>query len=181
MWMASFLYFLLTEWAQLTLVDVETRKHFADEAEKLRQAANQYGWDGNWYWRATTDDGQMIGSAGNQEGQIFLNAQTWAVLSGLANPEHAEQAMQAARNKLYQPYGPLLFSPAYTTPDAHIGYLTRYTPGMRENGGVYVHAGCWAVLAERKLHGAEAAYQLLRSFCRRCAARIPRFTARNPT
>ena len=165
MWMASFLYFLLTEWAQLSLVDGETRKLFADEAEKLRQAANQYGWDGSWYWRATTDDGQMIGSASNQEGQIFLNAQTWAVLSGLAGPERAEQAMQAARASLYQPYGPLLFSPAYTTPDAHIGYLTRYAPGMRENGGVYIHAGCWAVLAERKLHGAEAAYQLLRSFC----------------
>ena len=165
MWMASFLYFLLTEWAQLSLVDEETRNHFAEEAEKLRQAANQYGWDGSWYWRATTDDGQMIGSASNQEGQLFLNAQTWAILSGLAGPERAEQAMQAARARLYQPYGPLLFSPAYTTPDAHIGYLTRYAPGMRENGGVYIHAGCWAVLAERKLHGAEAAYQLLRSFC----------------
>jgi len=165
MWMASFLYFLLREWARLPFVDPETRKRFEDEAEKLRQAANQYGWDGGWYWRATTDDGQMIGSASNQEGQIFLNAQTWAALSGLAAPERAEQAMRAARARLYQPYGPLLFSPAYTTPDPHIGYLTRYAPGVRENGGVYVHAGCWAVLAERKLHGAEAAYQLLRSFC----------------
>jgi len=165
MWMASFLYFLLHEWAQLPLVDSATRKFFEDEAEKLRQAANQYGWDGGWYWRATTDDGQLIGSASNQEGQIFLNAQTWAALSGLADPERAEQAMQAARARLYQPYGPLLFSPAYATPDPRIGYLTRYAPGMRENGGVYVHAGCWAVLAERKLHGAEAAYQLLRSFC----------------
>jgi cellobiose phosphorylase len=165
MWMASFLYFLLREWARLPFVDSDTRKYFEDEAEKLRQAANQYGWDGGWYWRATTDDGQVIGSASNQEGQIFLNAQTWAALSGLAAPERAEQAMQAARAKLYQSYGPLLFSPAYTTPDPRIGYLTRYAPGMRENGGVYVHAGCWAVLAERKLHGAEAAYQLLRSFC----------------
>ena len=165
MWMASFLYFLLREWAQLPLVDAETREHFKDEAEKLRQAANQYGWDGAWYWRATTDDGQVIGSASNQEGQIFLNAQTWATLSGLADAERAEQSMQAARARLYQSYGPLLLSPAYSTADARIGYLTRYAPGMRENGGVYVHAGCWAVLAERKLHGAEAAYQLLRSFC----------------
>jgi cellobiose phosphorylase len=165
MWMASFLYFLLSEWAQLSIVDDETKKRFEDEADKLCRAANQFGWDGSWYWRATTDDGQLVGSASNLEGQIFLNAQTWAALSGLAAPERAEQAMQAARTVLYQPYGPLLFSPAYTTPDPQIGYLTRYAPGMRENGGVYVHAGCWAVLAERKLHGAEAAYQLLRSFC----------------
>jgi cellobiose phosphorylase len=164
MWMASFLYFLLREWAQLTMLNSDTRSRFTEEADRLRRAANEYGWDGSWYWRATTDEGQSIGSASNREGQIFLNVQTWSVLSGLASPERADQAMRAAREHLYQPYGPLLFSPAYTTPDPNIGYLTRYAPGVRENGGVYVHAGCWAVLAERKLHGAEAAYQLLRSF-----------------
>ena len=180
MWMASFLYFLLHEWAQLPCVDAETRDRFDDEAEKLRHAANQYGWDGAWYWRATTDDGDLIGSASNQEGQIFLNAQTWAVLSGLAAPDRAEQAMQAARARLYQSYGPLLFSPAYTTPDPRIGYLTRYAPGVRENGGVYVHAGCWAVLAERKLHGAEAAYQLLRSFCPAVRGQEPEIYSAEP-
>lgn len=165
MWMASFLYFLLTEWSQLPYAPEPSRERFKQAAEALRQAANQHGWDGRWYWRATTDDGQPIGSSANEEGQIFLNAQTWAVLSGLATPERAEQAMQSVREHLYQPYGPLLFAPAYTTPDPRIGYLTRYAPGVRENGGVYVHAGCWAVLAERRLHGPQAAYHLLRSFC----------------
>jgi cellobiose phosphorylase len=165
MWMASFLYFLLSEWAQLPWMPEETKSRFEQSAKNLRQAANQFGWDGGWYWRATSDEGNLIGSESNLEGKIFLNAQTWAVLSGLAGPERAEQALQAARDQLYQPYGPLLFTPAYTIPDPQIGYLTRYAPGIRENGGVYVHAACWAVLAERKLHGAEAAYQLLRSFC----------------
>ena len=164
-WMAHFLYHLLTRWSELPALDEEIRLHFRTEANALCAVTNAYGWDGAWYWRATTDKGKFIGSAQNDEGQIFLNAQTWAVLSGLATPERADQAMQAVRQRLYSPYGPLLLAPAYTRPDPEIGYLTRYAPGLRENGGVYVHAACWAVLAERKTHGVQAAYDLWRSFC----------------
>jgi cellobiose phosphorylase len=73
--------------------------------------------------------------------------------------------MASARELLYTRYGALLLAPAYDTPDPAIGYLSRYAPGTRENGGVYVHAACWAILAERQIAGAEAAYQLWRSFC----------------
>lgn len=164
-WMAHFLYALLRHWSDLPVVEEATRARFRAEADALRETANTFGWDGAWYWRATTDAGNVLGSSRNDEGRIFLNAQTWAVLSGLAPSERAEQAMQSAREHLYAPYGPLLLAPAYSQPDPEIGYLTRYAPGARENGGVYVHAACWAVLAERKAHGVQAAYELWRSFC----------------
>ncbi len=164
-WMAHFLYTLLRRWSEVSVADEATRMRFGAEAESLREAANTYGWDGAWYWRATTDAGNVLGSSRNDEGRVFLNAQTWAVLSGLSTAERAEQAMQSARAHLYAPYGPLLLAPAYSQPDPEIGYLTRYAPGARENGGVYVHAACWAVLAERKVHGVQAAYELWRSFC----------------
>ncbi len=163
--MAHFLHYLLREWAALPAFDEATRARFGQEAERLRDATNSYAWDGAWYWRATTDAGKLVGSTTNREGQIFLNAQTWAVLSGLAPRERAEQAMAAARERLYTPYGALLLAPAYDTPDPEIGYLSRYAPGVRENGGVYVHASCWAVLAEAQLAGVDAAYRLWRSFC----------------
>lgn len=164
-WMAHFLYYLLTRWLELPILDEQNRLRMRSAADALHQVANTSGWDGDWFWRASTDEGKLIGSAQNEEGRIFLNAQTWAVLSGCATPEHAEQALQAARLHLYTPYGPLLLAPAYTQPDPKIGYLTRYAPGLRENGGVYVHAACWAVMAERKVHGVQAAYDLWRSFC----------------
>jgi cellobiose phosphorylase len=164
-WMAHFLYYLLTRWAALPDLPEETVTRYKTEAEALRQAANTYGWDGAWYWRATTDSGRVLGSAQNEQGRIFLNAQTWSVLSGLAPAGRAAQAMASAREHLYQPYGALLLDPAYSRPDPEVGYLTSYAPGRRENGGVYVHAACWAVLAERKLNGADAAYRLWRSFC----------------
>ncbi|HEX5690244.1 MAG TPA: glycosyl transferase family 36, partial [Roseiflexaceae bacterium] len=164
-WMAHFLYDLLQDWADLPAFDDATRERFHAEAAALRSATNEHGWDGEWYWRATTDDGALLGSATSPEGQIFLNAQTWSVLSSLAPDERARTAMASARERLYTRYGPLLLEPAYAHPDNAIGYLSRYAPGTRENGGVYVHAACWAILAERQINGGEAAYQLWRSFC----------------
>jgi cellobiose phosphorylase len=165
MWMAAFLFMLLTRWAELPFIDPEVTSRFKEEAQALRQTANEHGWDGSWYWRATTDEGNLIGSSTNEQGQIFLNPQIWSVLSDLAPEERARQAMDSARERLYTSYGALLLAPAYETPDPQVGYLTRYAPGTRENGGVYVHAACWAVLAERKMHGAQAAYDLWRRFC----------------
>jgi len=164
-WMAHFLYGLLRDWAALTSTDDDTRAHFTLEAEAIRAAVNTHGWDGAWYWRASTDSGRLLGSHTCSEGKIFLNANTWAAISGTADESRARQVMQSVRQHLYQDYGALLFAPAYSIPDPEIGYLSRYAPGIRENGGVYSHAACWAVLAERKVNGVNAAYQLWRSFC----------------
>lgn len=163
--MAHFLYLLLRAWAALPITDGATRERFETEAGAIRNAVNEHAWDGAWYWRATTDSGKLLGSATCAEGQIFLNAQTWSVLSGLAPEERARQAMAAAQERLYTRYGALLLAPAYAVPDGEVGYLTRYAPGTRENGGVYVHASCWAVLAERLMNGADSAYRLWRAFC----------------
>jgi cellobiose phosphorylase len=164
-WMAHFLYSLLKGWLELNILDASAAGRFKEAAESLKRATNEHGWDGAWYWRATTDGGEVLGSESSPEGKIFLNAQTWAVLSGIAPEDRAEEALRAARERLYSDYGPLLLTPAYTEPSESIGYLSRYSPGSRENGGVYVHAACWAVLAERKLNGADAAYEVWRSFC----------------
>lgn len=179
-WMAHFLYYLLQAWADLPNGDPEIAARFRHEAEALRQAVNTFAWDGAWYWRASKDDGGLVGSDQVPEGKIFLNAQTWAVLSGIADPQRAHQALASARQHLYSDYGPLLFAPAYTQPDPHIGYLSRYAPGIRENGGVYCHAACWAVLAEAQLHGAQAAYTVWRSFCPPVRAADPDHYAGEP-
>jgi len=179
-WMAHFLHYLLTHWADLPVLDSQTAARFREEARSLREAVNKHGWDGRWYWRASTDSGRLVGSAKNTQGRIFLNAQPWAIIADTAPPDRAEQALQSAREHLYTGYGALLLAPAYSIPDPEIGYLSRYAPGTRENGGVYCHAACWAVLAESKLHGVQAAYQLWRSFCPPVRAMEPERYAAEP-
>jgi cellobiose phosphorylase len=57
--------------------------------------------------------------------------------------------------------GALLLAPAFDTPDETVGYLTRYAPGMRENGGVYTHAAVWAIAAAARLRRPELVGRLL--------------------
>jgi cellobiose phosphorylase len=130
---------------------------YASEAEAMRVAVNEYGWDGEWYIEGTRDDGRPLGGKSEKSGTIFLNPQTWAVLTGIAPPERIESAMKAVRDRLVKPYGALLLAPAFSEVDPYVGYITRYAPGLRENGGVYSHASVWAVMAFAKLGDMETA------------------------
>jgi cellobiose phosphorylase len=138
------------------------RTAFRQEAEALRAAVEAYGWDGRWYLAGTRDDGRPLGSHENREGSLFLNPQTWAVISGLAGPERAARAMESVRERLVTDYGALLLRPAFREVDPYIGYITRYAPGVRENGGVYSHASAWAVQAFAMLGDAGTAARIYR-------------------
>jgi cellobiose phosphorylase len=59
--------------------------------------------------------------------------------------------MAAVRERLIDEAGALLLAPAYTVPNRAVGYITRYAPGLRENGGVYTHAATWALAAAAKV------------------------------
>lgn len=167
-WLAHFLYLILQEVSTLLtrLQRLPERVHAYDRAAAdLREVLNTHGWDGAWFWRATTDEGAVLGSRSCREGRIFLNAQTWAVIANSAPPERQHRAMQSARRYLYKPYGALLLYPGYTVPDPAIGYLTQYASGLRENGGVYTHAAVWAILAEILLGDAARAYERFAAIC----------------
>jgi cellobiose phosphorylase len=168
-WLAHFLVGILDDWAALEehrpRGDRSVATRYRREADCMRAAVNRHFWDGGWYQRATKDSGEVIGSKRNRDGRIYLNAQTWAILSRVVTPQRLPKVLAALDRHLYREYGPLLLAPAYRTPDANIGYLTRYAPGARENGGLYTHAGLWAIQAECLLGNAERAWQLWRSFC----------------
>ncbi len=162
-WLGQFLAGLLADWAVILgrRGDPEGAAGLAARRAALVAAIHDHGWDGAWYRRATKDDGTWIGSAANRVGRIYLNAQTWAILSDVATPEHAEACLDAVERHLVSPAGALLLAPAYDTPDESIGYITRYAPGLRENGGVYTHAATWAIAAAAKLRRPELVGRLL--------------------
>ena len=168
-WLAHFLVGILDDWAELEerlpRTDRATVARYRREARKMRAAVNRHFWDGDWYVRATKDSGEAIGSRRCRDGRIYLNAQTWAILNRVVPPRRLPRLLRALERHLYRDYGPILLWPAYRTPDADIGYLTRYAPGARENGGLYTHAGLWAIQAECQLGRNVAAWKLHRSFC----------------
>ena len=161
-WLGHFLCGILKDFAGVAerKGDAPRAALYREKADRLRAVLNTEAWDGEWYFRATKDSGEKIGSRENAEGKIFLNAQTWAVINGVADPERAEQVMNAVESRLLFKHGPVLLHPAYSAADKYIGYLTRYAPGMRENGGVYTHAATWAIIAESVLRRGTVAFEM---------------------
>lgn len=162
-WLGHFLAGLLGDWAE-----IYARVGAGDKAADFRKrraalvaALNTHGWDGQWYLRATLDDGAALGSASNRVGRIFLNAQTWAILNDVADPERARTCYAAMCEHLVSEVGALLLAPAFDQPVEQIGYITRYAPGLRENGGVYTHAATWAIAAAAKMRDAATVGKLL--------------------
>jgi len=131
--------------------------------DKVKKAVNDITWDGEWYWRGTNDLGEVIGSAACEEGRIFLNAQSWAVLSGVADSDRAVRCLDSAWHYLRTPRGPKILHPSYTKVNRNIGLVTRCVPGKKENGAVFNHTVAWAILAEALLGRSEQAWSYYRS------------------
>ncbi len=151
-WLGAFFYGILIEWAELLeqvgdAAAQADRTRYLKAAQQIKDAINKYAWDGDWYIRATYVGGKL-GSKKCKVGKIWLNGQTWALMYGLPSPERKQRILKSLSKYLYREYGPLLFTPAFSRPDPQIGHLSQYAPGLRENGGLYTHAGCWAIIAE---------------------------------
>lgn len=95
------------------------------------------GWDGDWYRRGYYDDGTPLGSHGSEECKIDVIAQSWSLISGLADQAHARQAMNAVEKYLirHDEGIALLFTPPFDHTLLNPGYIKGYPPGVRENGG----------------------------------------------
>ncbi|MHB1453471.1 MAG: GH36-type glycosyl hydrolase domain-containing protein [Saccharofermentanales bacterium] len=166
-WVGEFLYLVLAEFIPICISRKDDRfaSKCRDVMDTLKYAVNRFGWDGKWYLQATTDGWEKLGSAENDEGSIFLNPNIWSVISGIADADKGQIAMDSVGEHLLHRYGTVLLYPAYTAPRVDIGYITRYTPGLRENGGVYTHAATWSVWAFALSGDSDKAYQAYTSIC----------------
>ncbi len=127
--------------------------HWRAHAVLVREALDREAWDGQWYRRATFDDGTWLGAHDNQECRIDSIAQSWAALAGGADPTRAATAMASLQDHLIRRDDALalLFWPPFDKTELDPGYIKGYPPGLRENGGQYSHAAMWAMLAFAKL------------------------------
>ena len=165
-WLGWFLHRTLTLFATLceTINEAPQAERYRDQAETIRQALEEAGWDGAWYRRAYYDDGAPLGSAQNEECQIDAIAQSWAVLSGAADEGRARQAMAAVLERLVRRDDRLLllFTPPFDKTLRDPGYIKGYLPGIRENGGQYTHAALWTIWAFAALGDGDTAEELFR-------------------
>jgi len=126
-------------------------------------ALNDAGWDGAWYRRAYYDDGTPLGSKDGDECRIDALAQAWAIISHVAPPERAAQALEAVETMLVSERHALvrLLTPPFVRTPHDPGYIKGYVAGVRENGGQYTHAACWLIRAVAELGRNNRAAKLL--------------------
>lgn len=127
--------------------DAATLARYRLAYENIAKSVDTYCWDGEWYIRAFRDNGNPVGVSTAAQGKVFINAQTWSVISGIAPREKATAALEAVRKHLLRPKGVQICWPPYISVEEDIGLISRCVPGKKENGAIFNHASSWAILA----------------------------------
>ncbi|MET1175287.1 GH36-type glycosyl hydrolase domain-containing protein [Paenibacillus amylolyticus] len=140
----------------------EVAAEFRQEANQTNAVANEYLWDGDWYARGITDDNVVFGVSKDVEGRIYINPQSWALMSGAADQEKQEKLIRAVEEQLETPYGVEKLAPSFTAMREDVGRVTQKHPGSAENGAVYNHAAAFYIYALYLVGEKEKAYRLLR-------------------
>jgi cellobiose phosphorylase len=145
--------------AAAELADLADRHGRPDDAAAARAAGTAmdaavrtHGWDGAWFRRAYDHFGNLVGSADNEEGRIFVEPQGICVTAGIGLDDGtAERALASVAEHLATPHGIVLLQPAYTRYHLELGEITSYPPGYKENAGIFCHTNPWVMIAQARV------------------------------
>lgn len=133
------------------------------QRDALDAAIQACAWDGDWFIWAITEDGTVYGTKEYEEGQVYLNTQVWAVISGAATPEQAQRCLQTVQEKLATPYGLMLCAPPLVKTPIEVMRAVVFNPGIKENAGIFNHTQGWGVMAECMMGNGDRAYDYYRA------------------
>ena len=137
--------------------DTEYLTWLEKKQAELQTKLNGLCWDGDRFIRGFTEAGETIGNREAPEANLWLNPQSWAVISGLADRRQAELSMENVYSRLNTEYGAILMDPPYHAHAFDGALAVIYNAGVKENGGVFSQSQGWLILAEALLgHGDRA-------------------------
>jgi cellobiose phosphorylase len=136
----------------------EQARGYRDVATQMEATVLEHGWDGTWFLRAYDDFGNKVGSHECDEGQIFIEPQGFCIVAGIGLEDgRAEQALTAVEERLATPHGIILQQPAFSRYYLHLGEISSYPPGYKENASIFCHTNPWIMIAETQVgHGDRA-------------------------
>jgi len=160
-WTTQLLYKALKEFVELCkyLGKKEDTEIYEKYMNEVKESFDKYCWDGKWYLCAYTKDNEKIGTVNEKYCKIYLNTNSWAVLSGIGEEEKNKVALDNVYKYLYTKYGLKLFWPAYKEFDKRVGAMSSFIPGLKENASIFCHSNTWVVIAECIMNNSERAYK----------------------
>ena len=164
-WLGFFLFDILNRFEKILkkLNKNEIAKRYRVIKDILRKSLNDFAWDGKWYIRAVTDTGEIIGSKNNKECMIDSISQSFSVISEAGEQKKALTAMDNVEKYLIDRENKIikLLDPPFENKEYDPGYISKYKPGVRENGGQYTHGVIWSCLAFLKLGLNDKAFEYI--------------------
>jgi N,N'-diacetylchitobiose phosphorylase len=133
------------------------------ERDKLDQSIQAGTYDRDRFIWAIGEDGTVYGTRAQLEGQIYLNTQLWAVISGAATSEQAGSCLQSVKDLLATPYGLMLSAPPFVKTPVDVMRAVVFNSGIKENAGIFNHTQGWGVMAECLVGHGDRAYEYYRA------------------
>ena len=138
--------------------DTDYAKSLDMKQKEVGELIQKLCWDKDRFIRGFTEKGERIGAAENPEANLWLNPQSWAVISGLAELSQAEAALNNVFRQLNTEYGALLMDPPYHAHAFDGALAVIYNQGTKENAGIFSQSQGWLILAEALLGHGERAF-----------------------
>lgn len=139
--------------------DAEYVKFLEKSMDTLRDTINSNCWEGDRFIRGIREDGVAVGSKSDPEASMWLNPQSWAIISGVADKSQAKAVMDKVDSILNTAYGAVLMYPSYKDHAFDGARMILYNPGTKENAGVFSQAEGWLILAESIIGEGDRAYK----------------------
>ena len=144
----------------------DEKKEIEKEIQKMVEATETYGWDGEWFVRAYDAFSNPVGSHLCDDGKIFIEPQGMCVMAGIGVEDgKAEKALESVKKYLDTKYGIVLLQPAYKEYHLNLGEVSSYPPGYKENAGIFCHNNPWVSCAEAFLGHGDRAFEIYRKIC----------------
>lgn len=133
---------------------------YLDQTQKqVGDKINELWWEDDRYNRGFKETGELIGSKKDPEASMWLNPQSWSVISGLATKEQAEKALESVDRELNTAYGAKVMAPSYVDHYFDGALAGLFPPSTKENGGIFSQTQGWIILAEALMGHGNKAFQ----------------------
>ena len=152
------LYYAMTAIKEMAVLKNDTDYiAYIDDVQAKLAAALEKCWDEDRFIRGIRDNGDIVGAKNDPEANMWLNPQSWSVISRFASDEQAEKAMDSVYNILNTPYGAKLLDPPYKYHHFEGALMQVFNLDTKENGGIFSQSQGWLILAEALMgHGNRA-------------------------
>ena len=137
--------------------DAEYIKYLDGILKKLDTALSDC-WNEDRFIRGYKEDGTVIGNRTAPEASMWLNPQSWAVISEYAAPEQGSKALDSVERELNTPYGAMVMYPPYEEHGFDGALMQCFNRCIKENAGIFSQPQGWLILAEAKLGRGDKAY-----------------------